>query len=278
MPDQQVQIPAGMVCVTTFGFLRQEMVGCLAEMRSASETAGLRNVKWVSIPGTLVEKARNEGVRQMLRENLQWILFIDGDMTFQADAMLNMLRTAYGEMPHIDVLGAWCPLRGELSLPTTDFGSGTWESSYPGSGPQEVIRTGAAFLLAKRHCFERLRDPWFRMRVPWRLADAMLELDNFARIKFNGENPFRGHPDQWWEKLEKIAQEDPSIIQENFVPVEVGEDSGFCDRARNAGLRIFVQMNVACGHVDNVVRTWQDHKKAMDEAQKQERLCSGLLQ
>lgn len=283
-PQTQLQIPPGLVCVTTYGSIRQETAQCLMEMRSYSEAQGLRNVKYLMLPGTLVEKARNEAVRITLKEKFGWLLFIDGDMTFETDALIapperrpGMLQTAFGTMPFIDVLGGWCPLRGELALPTTDFGSGTWESSYPGRGPQEVIRTGAAFLLCKRHCFERLTDPWFRMRVPARPADFMQEVDGFARQKFNGDNPFRNLPEQYWEKLEKAASEDPSAVGESFIPTEVGEDSGAMDRFRNAGLRVFVDTNVVCGHVDTVVRSWQDHKKAMDQSAQQERYVCGLL-
>ena len=247
------------------------------ELRSHNEAQGLKNVKYLMLPGTLVEKARNEAVRIMLKENFGWLFMADGDMTWQADALLTQLQVAYGQMPHADILGALCPLRGELSLPTVDSGTGTWESWFPNSGIVEVMRTGAAFLLCKRHVFERLKDPWFRMRVPARPVDFMAEVDNWARMKWNGENPFRGLPDQPWEKLEKTAQEDPAAVAENFIPVEVGEDSGLADRARNAGLRIFVNTNVQCGHVDSVVRTMADHRKAMDEMAKQERLACGLL-
>lgn len=279
MPDQQqIQLPPGLFVITTYGSIRQETAQCLMELRSFTEAQGAKNIKYLMLPGTLVEKARNEAVRIMLRENLGWIHMADGDMTWQADSLLNLLRTAYGEIPQADVVGGLCPLRGELSLGTIDSGTGTWEAGwYPGSGVVEVMRTGAAFLLSKRHCFERLSDPWFRMRVPSRFADDMLGLDNLCRMKFDGKNPFRGLPEEPWEKLEKAVIEDPSSIPEQFVPVEVGEDSGYCDRARNAGLRIFVNTNIQCGHVDTVVRTMADHKIAMDKMAQQERYASGLL-
>lgn len=271
----QIQIPAGIVCCTTFGVLRHEMVQSLMDLRAHNDAQGVKNIKYITLPGTLVEKARNEAVRQMLRENMGWLHFIDGDMTFSPDALLQMLSAAYGSHPQADAVGAWCPLRGDLSLPTTDYGSGTWESSFPGAGMREVIRTGAAFLLVKRHVFEAMADPWFRMRVPMRPADAILEFDNFARIRLNGENPFRALPE--WAMLEKAAKDDPSSMPENFIPVEVGEDSSWADRMRAAGFRLFVHHDVATGHVDSVVRGWQDHKKAMAENEKWPRLASGLL-
>lgn len=275
--QQQLSIPSGLCVVTTYGMITHQTAQCLLNARSFTEKQGLHNIQWITLPGALVEKARNEATRQMLRGGHGWILFIDGDCTFEENAILALLQSAYGEVPNADAMGAWCPLRGEMALPTIDSGTGTWESWYPGSGIVNVMRTGGAFLLVKRHVFEAIKDPWFRMRVPARPMDFMGEVDNYARMKFNGENPFRGTPDQTWERLEKCAQDDPSIVVENFVPVEVGEDSGFCDRAKLAGFNLFVNTNIACGHVDQKVLTWGDHKKAMDEAAKWQRLASGLL-
>lgn len=274
--QQQLQIPSGFACVTTYGQITQQTTQCLLNARSFTEKQGLHNIQWVMLPGSLVEKARNEATRQMLRAGHGWLLFIDGDCTFEEQAILQILQSAYGEVPSADAMGAWCPLRGELALPTIDTGTGTWESHYPGSGILPVMRTGGAFLLVKRHVFEAMKDPWFRMRVPARAIDMIGELDNWLRIKFDGQNPFRNYGD-YWARAEKAATDDPSIVVENFVPIEVGEDSGFCDRAKLAGFNLFVNTNIACGHVDQRVLTWQDHRKAMQEAEKWQRLASGLL-
>src|SRR2546428_935210 len=247
------------------------------EMRSFSEQQGMKNVRYQMIPGTLVEKARNEAVRMMLRENHGWMLFVDGDMIFAPDSLHRLLITAFGEMPFVDVLGAYCPLRGELALPTIDSGTGTWESWFPGSGVVEVMRTGGAFLLIKRHVFEALTDPWFRMRVPARPIDFMAEVDNFSLIKFDGKNPFRNLPNREWEKLEDAARNDPSVVSEQFVPVEVGEDSGWPDRMRNANFRLFVHTDVVCGHVDQKIVTWQDHRSAMLANETLYRQVCGIL-
>jgi len=257
--------------------ITQQTVHSLLAARSFSEKQGLQNIQWEMIPGTLVEKARNEAVRRMLRAPHGWILFIDGDCTFDEQAILQLLQSAYGEIPAADAMGAWCPLRGELALPTIDTGTGTWESHYPGSGILPVMRTGGAFLLVKRHVFEAMKDPWFRMRVPARPIDFMAEVDNWLHIKFDGKNPFREQMPEVWDKAMKCAQDDPSIVVDNFVPVEVGEDSGFCDRAKLAGFNLFVNTNIACGHVDQVVLDWRKHKSAMEEAAKWQRLASGML-
>ncbi len=278
----EIQIPPGLVVVTTYGSIVQQTASSLMELRSFSEAQGLRNIKYQMIPGTLVEKARNEAVRMMLRENFGWLLMIDGDMQFDsnslvapADQRAGLLQVAFGEQPHWDVLGAYCPLRGEMAIPTIDSGTGTWESHYPNSGVIPVMRTGGAFLLVKRRVFEGMADPWFRMRVPARPIDFMAEVDNYCRMKFNGANPFRHIPGDYWEKLEQCAKDDPSAVQ--FTPVEVGEDSGFCDRAKMAGFQLAVHTGVVCGHVEQRVTTWADHLKAMQGLEQNQRYAVGLL-
>jgi hypothetical protein len=274
----QLQIPPGIVACTTYGQIRGETSEALMNMRSHSERNGLLNVSWRMIPGTLVDKARNDATRELLRNpQLSWLLFCDGDMTFQQDALIQLLSVAYGSHPHVDVLGAYCTLRGDLALPTIDRGSGTWESVFPGQGVVSVIRTGAAFVLIKRHVFEALKEPWYCLRVPSRPIDFLLEVDNFARTKMNGENPFVGLPGEPWEKLVKCAEEDPSIAQELFTRAEVGEDSNFTDRARNAGFHVAVHTDVVTGHIDVKTTDWRQHKKSMDEMRTNQRQVVGLL-
>lgn len=271
-----LQVPPGLICTTTYGMVTGGMLKAWMEARSHSERNGLTNCHWDVIPGTLVEKARNDAVRQMLQRGLQWLLMIDGDAQFEPDAILRLLQTAYGPLAgSADVVGGYCTLKGSY-LPTMDTGTGTWEPIFPGEGPREVMRTGAAFLLVKRHVVERLPEPWFRLRVPARPVDFMAEVDNWARMKMNGENPFRGLPGQPWEKLEALAKDDPSSAPGKFVPAEVGEDSGFCDRVRNAGLRIWVDTNIVVRHIDTTVLGPDDLAKNVKQWQVQQRQLCGV--
>jgi hypothetical protein len=271
-PPGSVQIPPGLCVITTFGMVRQETVQCWMEMRSHSEKAGLLNVGWTMVPGTLVEKARNDAVRTMLaafKGEAQWILFVDGDMTFEPTSLVRILSTAYGSTPWADVVGGYCTLKGDLGLPTIDTGTGTWESIFPGRGPVEVMRTGAAFLLCKRSVFDRIPQPWFRLRVPARPLDFMAEVDNWARMKCDGQNPFRNLPGKPWERLLDLAASDPSAAPGTFVPAEVGEDSGFCDRVKAAGMRIVVDTDIEIGHLETKIVNAATHKQKMKELEAQ---------
>ena len=275
MTEQTVQIPSGFVVLTSYGQITMETAKAWQELRAFNDKQGLQNIGYDIVPGTLVDKARNDACRRALAMGAGWLCMIDADMTFAPDSLLRILQTAYGSHPQLDVVGAYANLRGDMGIPTIDTGTGTWEIHYPGSGVMEVIRTGGAYLLVKRHVLERMPDPWFRMRVPSRPIDALGELDNFARCKMDGQNPFRGLPGEPWERLEEIARTDPSANGQ-WTPAEVGEDSGFCDRVKLYGFRIGVDTNVACGHVDRKITDHVTLKAKMDELQKQSLLCAGF--
>ena len=276
MTEQTFQVPGGMVMFTTHGVVQQETAQSMMDSMTYCERNGLASIQWQMMPGSLVDKARNEAVRAMLRAGCGWLLMIDCDMTWPADAVRKIIQTAYGTHPWADVVGGYCCLRGEMAVPTIDTGTGTWESHYQNSGVLEVIRTGAAFLLVKRHVFEALEDPWFRLRVPTRPVDFMAEVDNFSRCKFDGANPFRGLPGSPWETLERIAREESAPSHQVFVPTEVGEDSAFCDRAKLAGFRIVVDTNIVIGHIHKVIIGPDEHKEAMEKRRRQWQLAVGV--
>jgi hypothetical protein len=270
----EIAIPPGLVAVTTHGIMQSATAQSIWEARSHTERAGVHNIRWEIVPGSLVDKARNDACRLMLQDGRQWLLFLDCDMIFPKESILRLLQTAFHSHQWADVVGGYCNLRGELAIPTIDTGTGTWESHFPNSGVKEVIRTGGAFLLVKRRVCETMPQPWFATRVPMRPIDAIAELDNFARIKFDGTNPLRETAS--WEILERIARDEPSSIKEQWVPAEVGEDSGFCDKVRSHGMRIVVDTHVITGHLHQQTIDWSTHKTAMQRRKQEHRALCGI--
>ena len=274
-PVQQVQVPPGAVFLTTYGLLRHETHRSIMEMRSHCEKQGLFNIAWENIPGMLVDMARNQAVAKLLSQPaLQWLLFVDGDCVFQPDALLKLLLFAYQQMPSADLVGAYNPLRSPPHLPTIDTGTGCWESHLPLSGPMQVMRTGSAFVLIKRHVFERLEGPWYGVRNTMRPIDALTETDNYCHIKFDGRNPFADMPE--WQALVKCAKEEGSTFQPRDPVAFTGEDSGLCDRMKLAGMSLWVHSDCICGHVADRVITGEDHRKVMLEQAAKRRQLVGV--
>lgn len=276
MSEQTIQVPAGIIAMCSPGMIRVETALCLAEASKQMQAQGIPH-RIAHFGGALVDKARNDALRTMLADpGCGYVIFIDGDMTFRPEQVAQLIVTAYGpKAGWADVVGGYCVLRGG-AIPTIDTGTGTWESHYPGGGVKEVIRTGGAFLLVKRHVAERMPEPWFACRYPLRWLDALAEVDNFARTKFDGANPFRDLPGNPWERLTQIAAADPQSGRPT-AGYEVGEDSGFCDRARAAALRIVVDTDIEIGHIDTNVLTGQTHKERMDARQREHRQVHGVL-
>lgn len=272
---QTINVPAGMVILTTYGTIQADTAHAYAEMRVRAQQLGLTQISWPPpVHGALVDKARNEAVRMLLADpKQQWLWMLDGDMLWQPHLVDQILSTAYGECPDADMIGAWCPLRSHPFMPTIDTGTGTWEPVAPGQGPINVIRTGAACVLVKRHVYEKMRGPWYGIRNAMRPLDALLEFDNYARIKFDGRNPFKKLKE--WGQLQGCAEQDAQSGQPDGGVV--GEDSGFSDRAKALGFRIIVQTNAVCCHIDRHVITPEDHVKAMQELRDRQALASGVL-
>lgn len=272
--EQKFQVPHGLLALCSPGQIRVETAMCLAEGRLHMAQRGMP-IQQAHFGGALVDKARNDACRALLANpNLGYLIFVDGDMTFPVPALAQLVQSAYTHAQWADVLGGYCVLRNG-AIPTIDTGTGTWESHFPGGGVKEVIRTGGAFLLVKRHVLERVAQPWFACRFPMRWLDALAEIDNFARTKFDGANPFRDLPGQPWERLTEIASADPQSAGPT-VGFEVGEDSGFCDRVRAAGLRVAVDTDVEIGHIDTQVLTGATHKERMDKRELESRQLCGI--
>lgn len=146
-----------------------------------------------------------------------------------------------------------------------------WESHLPHSGPMQVMRTGSAFVLIKRHVFERLPGPWYGVRNLMRPIDAFAELDTFANIKFDGTNPLAKYPE--WQTLLQCAKEEGSTFKPRDPVAFTGEDSGLGDRMRLSGMTLWVLTDVECGHVADRVITAKDHRRLMqDNAAKRRQL------
>ncbi len=169
--------------------------------------------------GPRIASARNAIVREFLGTELEWLLFIDSDMTFSPDALDLLLQTAHRW--HRPVVGGLCfAQQGGSLFPTiyqrdADRDAFRVAISYPTDTAFAVDGTGAAFLLMHRGVLEKLAH----------------------------ERP--EHPAPWFE--------DTVIDEGNGVFRERGEDLTFCSRVRDLGIPIYVDARVKIGHVKEVV-------------------------
>ena len=254
----------------TSGFTDENYYEYHRELARFNDSHGFTNVEYRTFRSPFVESCRDSACEHALQQNYDALMFVDADMVgYPPHAMVALVEDAYVKIPASDAVGAYCNLKNDPYLPTIDTGTGTWEPHLPGAGLLEVIRTGGAFLLIKTTALRKFGPPWFRTKIANKPFDALSGVDNYARCKLSGRNPFYHTPE--WLSLKMAASEGG--------PGEsgIGEDSGFCDRLRAAGGRIFVDTDIAVGHAGKEVIDWRRMKEAFEKREKVARQACGVL-
>ncbi|MGU3667278.1 glycosyltransferase [Methylobacterium sp. A49B] len=147
IPHVAVAIPCGTMVHADFAVSLGSMMHTLGEM-PMSIVVG---------KSSIVADARNLGLEFAQKQNADYILFIDSDMTFPRDALLKLL------VRNVDIIGA------TYSRRTAPFNFlGDILPEQPADAPKgllEMARIPTGFLLVKSTVFERLKRPYFRFRV-----------------------------------------------------------------------------------------------------------------
>jgi len=162
------------------------------------------------IQGNNLVLSRNEAVQRMQGD---WLVFIDDDMVWQPDAVKNLVTTALEE--DLDILGGLCFRRSAPFQPTLYMREGPTSGAYNflerwDTDIIEVDATGMAFIYISKRALETMA------------GSPMPPLS--VRESLGPPNFFR------WEG-------------------QLGEDLRFCQEAKAAGLRIFVDTRIEIGHV-----------------------------
>lgn len=168
----------------------------------------------VFIRGNMLTLQRNEAIRQMRGD---WLLFIDDDMVFAPDAIKRLIATR--DELDLDILGGLCFRRGAPYHPTLYMREQPTEGYYNfleswSTDLVEVDATGMAFLVIHKRVFEKIAD------TP------------MPPYEYRVSNPA---PDFFrWEG-------------------RLGEDLRFCQDAKAAGCRVFVDTRIEIGHIGELV-------------------------
>lgn len=169
-----------------------------------------QSVHRILLQGNVLTLQRNECIQRMKGD---WILFIDDDMVWDPDVVGRLIQTR--DEHDFDMLGALCFRRSPPHQPTLFMREGPTFGNYNylerwDDDIIEVDATGMAFLVIHKRVFERI---------------AGTEMPPYeARVGKAPPNFFR------WEGA-------------------LGEDLRFCQDARAAGNRIWVDTRLEVGHV-----------------------------
>ena len=186
---------------------------------------------------SLITRARNELARQFLEQGFDYLMFIDADISFDGQAVVELVSAdkdiVCGLYPKKEI--AWNAVeeaakRGEENL--RDF-SGTFVLNLPldavnaktdQQGLVEVQHAGTGFMLIHRRVFEAL-------------APLVPEYRTSSVKASNGEY------------LKPMTREFFATSIDNSTSVLLSEDYHFCEAWRKIGGKIYVKPSLGLEHV-----------------------------
>ena len=224
MSTRHTQEPFGTIAFVVRDYMNTATVRSLLQT-DWSFVKGESGIKREIISGNILPLQRNEAVQRMQGE---FIIFIDDDMTWQPDAIGELVDTWFDLDHQLDeplIMGGLCFRRTPPYAPTL------YMRKNPTDGPYrflekwdtdivEVDATGMAFVLISKSAI------------------------NAIATQMNGEDtempPF--------ELRDRMAAP-PAFF--NWTG-RMGEDLRFCQDAKAAGVRIFVDTRIKVGHLGEI--------------------------
>jgi hypothetical protein len=174
------------------------------------------NVHIGSICGcSVVSRARNLLVKDMLETNATDLLFIDSDINFEPEHIFRLM--AWGADPKKGIVAGVPRTRSENKVYIADLDyDDNGELTMNGMGLVRGKRVATAFMLIRREVFEQMMEA----NPDWTYYDK--RTDRMIPCLF-----------------------DFKLTEEGYM----GEDFLFCDRARELGFEVWIDPTITLGHM-----------------------------
>jgi len=107
--------------------------------------------------GSFLPSMRNELVRESLRSGATHILFLDDDMQFPMETIVDLFKH------DVDIVAANCATKVFPPSPTARRDGKEVYTTKESTGIEEVDRIGCAVMLINTDIFKNIEEPWFAM-------------------------------------------------------------------------------------------------------------------
>lgn len=218
----------------------------------------LRGNLWAE-SGANISKHRNELVRRFLdTPDGDWLLFLDSDMVFPRETILQLLASA--AVTGARIVGGLCVMLGDLGpIPTlyqyrpTDAITAV-QFDYPDNAQLQVAATGAACLMVHREVLEAYRAAQAEHKA-WLLTQYKAE-EPFLREMIDRDLVHDPSVEHGWfserVRIKRIELPDGTEVADEHW---IGEDIEFCLRMGGLGHQIYVDTSLQIGHAKHG-RVW----------------------
>jgi len=187
----------------------------LARFAQAAPQHGIDIQIGISGGCSVVSRARNLLVKDMLESDCDYLIFIDSDINFEPEDILRLM--AWASDPRKGIVAAVPRTRSEdkVYIANLDYDE-QGELTMNGMGLVRAERVATAFMMVRREVFVTMEA---------------------------------AHPD--WKYYDKRSDRvlpclfDFKLTEEGYI----GEDFLFCDRARELGFEVWVDPSITLGHM-----------------------------
>ena len=232
-----IAAPRLMVATPLYGGAEADYLRSVVALAGAAERAGMACAfAWLS-NNAVIDRARNVLTAAFLQSDATHLVFIDGDIGFEPDALLDLVSRMQGD-DRLAVVGAPCPKRRinwnlVASAAATGLGqsdpidlekySGVFaldplepQASFRVDEPLELVRVGTGLMVVRRDVIEGLcaAHPELRYAADALDRDSGVAGDHLTALFTAMIDPDTGHL--------------------------FSDDYAFCRRARAAGFRIWL--------------------------------------
>lgn len=214
--------------------------------------------------GTILADNRNQIVKRAIEVGANHVLFIDSDMCFDEDALLQLLACDR------DIVSGLCTIKSPpyhpVALRRNEGGGWTMgdRSKYTeGRFFSDLDGVGMAFTLIKTEVFRKVEEPWFAM-------PPLCMVDSYRSVH-KAEKGLRMALTELVHQDNAVGVDVIQSLLDSYAWKEVdhgkhgltvmGEDIFFCDKARHADFEVCLDSSLIIGHIGEHVYTIEDYKE-----------------
>lgn len=223
------------ICVPSGDIWKARMGTDLAALMSFSSMHGIAFVL-LNLEGSMISQQRNAIVETALRENADYLMWIDADMRFPPDALVRLLSHEK------DIVGATYNKKTE-PFETLGRLAGAKPERIDANALHEALLLPGGLMLVKAEVYRKMKFPMYYEAYHWAGEDGFASFCEMMRSYF--------HEEPSAEALEALRDTDfGRWIKDHFVIGEAqralywSEDLGWCRKARRLGFKLYCDLKL----------------------------------
>ncbi|MCG3204073.1 MAG: hypothetical protein KCHDKBKB_00776 [Elusimicrobia bacterium] len=212
-----------------------------------------------------VDIAKERLVEQAIKNNCQWILFVDDDTIPPGDALMKMIKLWRSDPKYKVISGVYWS-KSDPSVPLVFRGN--LEGSYWDWKNTDLIEAdaaGAGCLFVDINVFKSMPKPWFSCNYYFEDPRGQLDLQKWGLTDRLGEELLKGdnaNPEivaEIEKQLKQTAKEisevqggaiNPELFKNKRRDGATTEDLFFFSKMKEAGHKLWIDCSIQCWHQD----------------------------